>query len=48
MSEDRKTSTKTKLLFGLNAFPDQVSYQAFTIYVFTFYFAVIGLSMPEM
>ncbi|MFX1409511.1 MAG: MFS transporter [Promethearchaeota archaeon] len=48
MSEERLTSTKTKLLFGMNAFPDQLSYQAFTIYVFTFYFSVVGLSMSEM
>jgi Na+/melibiose symporter-like transporter len=48
MSEERVTSTGTKILFGLNAFPDQLSYQAFTIYVFTFYFSVIRLSMPEM
>jgi GPH family glycoside/pentoside/hexuronide:cation symporter len=27
---------------------DQLTYQAFTIYVFTFYFAVVGLSMLEM
>ncbi|MFX1591595.1 MAG: MFS transporter, partial [Promethearchaeota archaeon] len=47
MSE-RKISLKEKILFGLNAFPDQLTYQAFTIYVFTFYFAVVGLSMIEM
>jgi len=27
---------------------DQITYQAFTIYVFTFYFAVVGLTMLEM
>jgi len=48
MSEERKISTKKKLLFGLSAFPDQLTYQAFTIYIFTFYFSVIGLSMAEM
>ncbi|MFW9987593.1 MAG: MFS transporter [Candidatus Odinarchaeota archaeon] len=47
MSE-REIPLKKKILFGLSAFPDQLTYQAFTIYVFTFYFAVIGLSMLEM
>ncbi len=47
MSE-RKISLKEKLLFGINAFPDQLTYQAFTIYVFTYFFAVVGLSMLEM
>ncbi len=47
MSE-RKISLKEKILFGLSGFPDQLTYQAFTIYVFTFYFAVVGLSIAEM
>ena len=47
MSE-RKISLKKKILFGTSAFPDQLTYQAFTIYVFTFYFAVVGLSMLDM
>ncbi len=47
MSE-RKLSLKEKILFGLSAFPDQLTYQAFTIYVFTFYFAIVGLTMLEM
>ena len=47
MSE-RKLSLKEKILFGTSAFPDQLTYQAFTIYVFTFYFAIVGLSMLEM
>ena len=47
MSE-RKLSLKEKILFGLSAFPDQLTYQAFTIYVFTFYFAIVGLTMIEM
>jgi len=47
MSE-RKLSLKEKVLFGTSAFPDQLTYQAFTIYVFTFYFAIVGLSMLEM
>ena len=47
MSE-RKLSLKEKILFGTNAFPDQLTYQAFTFFVFTFYFTVVGLSMLEM
>ncbi|MFX1498824.1 MAG: MFS transporter [Promethearchaeota archaeon] len=47
MSE-RKVPLKERILFGLNAFPDQMTYQAFTIYVFTFYFAVVGLTTFEM
>ena len=48
MSEERNRSLKQKLLFATSAFGDQLTYQAFTIYVFTFYFAVVGLSMFEM
>jgi GPH family glycoside/pentoside/hexuronide:cation symporter len=44
----REISLKEKILFGLNAFPDQLTYQAFTIYVFTFYFAIQFLTMLEM
>ncbi len=47
MSE-RKISLKEKILFATSAFPDQLTYQAFTIYVFTFYFAVVGLSVLDM
>jgi len=47
MSE-RKLSLKERVLFGTSAFPDQLTYQAFTIYIFTFYFAVVGLTMLEM
>ena len=48
MSEEREISTKKKLLFGLSAFPDQLTYQAFVIYIFTFYFSVIRLTMLEI
>ena len=48
MSEERDKSLRRKVIFGLSAFPDQLTYQAFTIYVFIFYFAVVGLSMLEM
>ena len=47
MSEE-KLSFKEKTLFATSSFPDQLTYQAFTIYVFTFYFAVVGLSMLEI
>ncbi|MHA2006830.1 MAG: MFS transporter [Promethearchaeota archaeon] len=47
MSE-RKLSLKIKGLFATSSFPDQLTYQAFTIYVFTFYFAVVGLTMSEI
>ena len=47
MSE-RKISLKQKGLFATSSFPDQLTYQAFTIYVFTFYFAVVGLTMSEI
>ena len=47
MSEE-KLSTKKKFLFGLSAIPDQLTYQAFSLYVFTFFFAVVGLDMIYM
>ena len=48
MSEERDISLGKKAIFGLSSFPDQLTYQAFTIYVFTFYFSVVGLTMLEM
>ena len=36
-------TTKKKLLFGLSAIPDQMIYQGFILYVFTFYFAVVQI-----
>lgn len=45
---EEKLSLKKRVLFATSSFPDQLTYQAFTIYVFTFYFAVVGLSMLEM
>ncbi len=47
MSE-RKIPLKERVLFATSAFPDQLTYQAFTIYVFTFYFAVVGLDAFQM
>lgn len=47
MSEDN-VPLKKRLLFSLSAVPDQLTYQAFSLYVFTFFFAVIGLNMIHM
>ena len=47
MSE-RKLPFMKKFLFGISAIPDQMTYQAFTLYVFTFYFAVVGLSLTQV
>ncbi|MHA1299202.1 MAG: MFS transporter [Candidatus Helarchaeota archaeon] len=41
-------SLKTKALFGLSAIPDQLTYQAFSFLIFTYYFAVVGLDMISM
>ena len=43
-----KLTLKEKVLYATSSFPDQLTYQAFTIYVFTFYFAVVGLTMSEI
>jgi len=45
---EKELSIKEKVLFSTSSFPDQLTYQAFTIYVFTFYFAVVGLTMLEL
>jgi GPH family glycoside/pentoside/hexuronide:cation symporter len=45
---EQKLSLKKRVLFATSSFPDQLTYQAFTIYVFTFYFAVVGLTMLEV
>ncbi|TFG06778.1 MAG: MFS transporter [Promethearchaeota archaeon] len=47
MSEESLT-TKKRALFGLSAFPDQLTYQAFTVLVFTYYFAVVGIPIFQM
>jgi len=40
---------KQKILFGISAIPDQMTYQAFNLFVFTYYFAVVGLgTIPVM
>ena len=47
MSEE-PTTLKKRFLFGLSAFPDQLTYQSFTILVFTYYFAVVGIPIFQM
>ncbi len=48
MSESKRT-VKERILFGISAIPDQMTYQAFNLFVFTFYFAVVGLgTIPVM
>ena len=42
MSERNKT-TKERILFALSAIPDQMTYQAFNLFVFTYYFAVVKI-----
>ncbi|MFX0011493.1 MAG: MFS transporter [Candidatus Hermodarchaeota archaeon] len=44
MTEEKPSiKTSKRALFGLSAIPDQLTYQSFTILVFTFYFAVVGI-----
>ncbi len=38
-----KETKKTRLFFSLNGFPDQMTYQFFTLTIFGFYFAVINI-----
>ena len=40
-----KYSTKKGILFGIGQFSDAIASQMFTIYVFTFYYAVVGLDV---
>ncbi|MEJ2276682.1 MAG: MFS transporter [Candidatus Lokiarchaeota archaeon] len=47
-TEREKVPLKNRILFATSAFPDQLTYQAFTIYIFTFYFAIVGLTAFEM
>jgi len=42
MSEE-KVPLKKKLLFGISAVPDQMTYQAFGLFVFTFYYSIVDL-----
>ena len=44
-SSNGELTTKKKLLFGISAIPDQMTYQAFSLYIFTFYFAVIDIGL---
>ncbi len=47
MSEEKLTFKK-KFLFGLSAFPDQLTYQIFQFLIFTFYFTVIKIPLILM
>ena len=47
MSEEKLTFKK-KFLFGLSAFPDQLTYQIFQFLIFTFYFCVVKIPLPLM
>jgi len=47
MSEEKLTFKK-KFLFGLSAFPDQLTYQIFQFLIFTFYFTVILIPLDLM
>ncbi|MFO7795820.1 MAG: MFS transporter [Promethearchaeati archaeon] len=43
MIERKKLSFKEKFLFGISAIPDHITYQGFSLLVFTYYFSVIQL-----
>ncbi|NVM16508.1 MAG: MFS transporter [Candidatus Lokiarchaeota archaeon] len=48
MSNDErgdKYSTKKGILFGIGQFSDAIASQMFSIYVFTFYYAIVGLDV---
>ena len=40
-----KLSTKKFFAFGIGQFSDAIALQMFTIYIFTFYFAIVGLNI---
>ena len=42
MSEE-SVPLKEKILFGISAIPDQMTYQAFGLFVFTFYYTIVDL-----
>jgi GPH family glycoside/pentoside/hexuronide:cation symporter len=42
------STLRERFVFGLSAIPDQVTYQAFTLLVFVYYFAVVGLDMTQL
>ncbi|MFX0058656.1 MAG: MFS transporter [Candidatus Hodarchaeota archaeon] len=43
--ESDRFSTKKALTFGIGQFSDAIALQMFTIYIFTFYYAVIGVNV---
>lgn len=42
---EEKFSTKKAILFGIGQFSDAIILQMFTIYIFTFYYAVVGVNV---
>ncbi|MHA1268903.1 MAG: MFS transporter [Candidatus Helarchaeota archaeon] len=48
MSDSETIGLKRKILFGLSAIPDQLTYQAFTFLVFSFYYSIVGLDMFQL
>ena len=42
---EEKLSTKRFFAFGIGQFSDAIALQMFTIYIFTFYFAIVGLNV---
>ena len=50
MENKKKTeiSEKNMIAFGFGAFADQMSHQAFQFLIFTFYYAVVGISLDAI
>ncbi len=44
-NENECVPLKERVLFGISAIPDQATYQAFSLLVFTYYWTVIGLGV---
>jgi len=42
---EEKFSAKKAILFGIGQFSDAITLQMFTIYIFTFYYAVVGVNV---
>ncbi|MHA1143863.1 MAG: MFS transporter [Candidatus Helarchaeota archaeon] len=45
---EKKGGLVRKIVFGFSSIPDQLTYQAFTYLVFTFYYTIIRLNILEM
>ena len=49
MKTDTDNSKFSRILaYGFAQFSDILSYQTFSIYIFTFYFAIVGLEVPHI